>query len=158
MDYWTDEETAMLIELWPTQPARVIAERLGKTRNSIVGRVHRLNLLLSDYKKALLAAQTKPQPSRLRFKVRSRPALKIAPSDAPDSLRKSIIDLTCSECHFPDPEGNPQAGISHTFCGHPNATGSSYCEFHTFICTGEGTASERAAGRILIKIADREAA
>lgn len=154
MDYWTDEETALLIELWPTQPARVIAERLGKTRNSIVGRVHRLNLALSNYKRALQFAPN----IRSRLKVQSRPTPKIAPSDAPDSLRKSIIDLTCSECHFPDPEGNPRAGISHTFCGHPNATGSSYCEFHTFICTGEGTSSERAAGRILIKIADREAA
>ena len=154
MDYWTDEETALLIELWPTQPARVIAERLGKTRNSIVGRVYRLNLALSNYKQEL-----QPAPRiRSRLKVRSKPALNIAPSDVPDSLRKSILDLTCSECHFPDPEGNPRAGISHTFCGHPNASGSSYCEFHTFICTGEGTASERAADRNLIKIADREAA
>lgn len=43
---WTDSRIALLISLWsdPWQSARLIAKRLGVTRNAVIGKAHRLGL------------------------------------------------------------------------------------------------------------------
>jgi hypothetical protein len=38
---WTQTENAQLLRLWPTHSASEIAAKLGKTRNTVIGRVHR---------------------------------------------------------------------------------------------------------------------
>lgn len=40
---WTRTENAELIRLWPTHSASEIAAKLGKTRNAVIGRLHRNN-------------------------------------------------------------------------------------------------------------------
>jgi GcrA cell cycle regulator len=39
-----------------------------------------------------------------------------------------------------------------TFCGHPRRPGSSYCTAHFDLSIGPGTAAERAADRVLLKL------
>lgn len=36
----------------------------------------------------------------------------------------------------------------YTFCGNPQCADSSYCDPHHILCTGEGTASERAVAPV----------
>jgi hypothetical protein len=40
---WTQTENAELLRLWPTHRASEIAAKLGKTRNAVIGRMHRNN-------------------------------------------------------------------------------------------------------------------
>lgn len=49
---------------------------------------------------------------------------------APDSLRIPILDLRRDQCRYAVTDDKP-----HLFCGQPVEKGSSYCEFHTNICT-----------------------
>jgi len=41
---WTEEEDATLRELWPNTLSSDIADKLGRTRNSVIGRADRLGL------------------------------------------------------------------------------------------------------------------
>jgi len=45
---WTDHEDRQLIRLWPTSSASKIAAKLGKTRNAVIGRMHRINRTYVD--------------------------------------------------------------------------------------------------------------
>lgn len=42
--YWTDYEVKILTKLWSNHTATEIAERLGRSRGSIIGKVTRLGL------------------------------------------------------------------------------------------------------------------
>lgn len=44
MRAWTEAEIAILIRLWRHFTAREIGEQLGRSRNSVIGQVHRLRL------------------------------------------------------------------------------------------------------------------
>lgn len=41
---WNEERDNLLIILWGLMPARLIGERLGVSKNAIIGRAHRLKL------------------------------------------------------------------------------------------------------------------
>lgn len=49
---------------------------------------------------------------------------------APDSLRIPILDLRWDQCRYAVTDDKP-----HLFCGQAVERGSSYCEFHTNLCT-----------------------
>lgn len=40
---WTQTENAELMRLWPTHSASEIAAKLGRTRNAVIGRKHRID-------------------------------------------------------------------------------------------------------------------
>jgi hypothetical protein len=51
---WNEERDNLLIIFWGLMPARLIGERLGITKNAVIGRAHRLKLPpVSEIKKAL---------------------------------------------------------------------------------------------------------
>lgn len=50
----------------------------------------------------------------------------------PVSMRVSIVELREGSCRFID--GDPKAGPA-TYCGHPRASGSAWCEGHRRLCT-----------------------
>lgn len=56
-DFWTPERVRILRTLWGTIPARVIGERLGVTKNAVIGKANRLGL----------ARQPTGKPSRFRW-------------------------------------------------------------------------------------------
>ena len=60
--------------------------------------------------------------------------------------------LGCGDCRYP--YGGDKQGEAITFCGHPQRPGSSYCAAHFDLSIGPGTASERAADRVLLKIVE----
>jgi GcrA cell cycle regulator len=62
----------------------------------------------------------------------------------------SLMDLECGDCRYP--YGGDAEGEAITFCGHPQRPGSSYCAAHFDLSIGPGTASERAADRVLLKL------
>jgi GcrA cell cycle regulator len=64
----------------------------------------------------------------------------------------SLLDLERGDCRYP--YGGEEDGEAITFCGHPRRLGSSYCTPHFHLTRGPGTASERAAGTVLLRLVE----
>jgi GcrA cell cycle regulator len=64
----------------------------------------------------------------------------------------SLLQLECGDCRYP--YGGDERGEAITFCGLPQRADSSYCAAHFDLSVGPGTASERAADRILLRIVE----
>jgi GcrA cell cycle regulator len=64
----------------------------------------------------------------------------------------SLLQLECGDCRYP--YGGDERGEAITFCGHPRRADSSYCAAHFDLSVGPGTASERAADRVLLRIVE----
>jgi GcrA cell cycle regulator len=69
-----------------------------------------------------------------------------------DPRHLSLIDLKPSDCRYP--YGGDEEGEAITFCGHPRREGSSYCDAHFSLSRGPGSASERAAVAIALKLVE----
>jgi len=158
---WTDERTAILVDLWKAglSCGRIAAELGdGATRNSVIGKVHRLKLprrLTSDRFPTRKPGERGPD-RKLRMTKPRRIALG-QPADLPPikiSQQKpqgeawepitgfepvSLLDLEAGQCKWPVGKDSP-----HHFCGAP-ATHRHYCEHHHAWSVGVGTPSERSA-------------
>jgi GcrA cell cycle regulator len=62
----------------------------------------------------------------------------------------SLIDLEPGDCRYP--YGGDEDGEAITFCGHPRRQGSSYCTPHFHLTCGPGTASERTANTVSLRL------
>jgi GcrA cell cycle regulator len=67
-----------------------------------------------------------------------------------DPRHLCLLDLERGDCRYP--YGGDEEGEAITFCGHPKRPGSSYCGPHFHLTRGPGTASERAAGTVLLRL------
>lgn len=99
--------------------SREIAERLGPTRNAVIGKIHRLGLRYPD----------KPRKPPLRRPRKPKPLPFIA--RRPKPRRKSSGPV-----HFRDLEQHhcrwiPGQPSTQLYCGAERVEGSSYCNSHT---------------------------
>jgi GcrA cell cycle regulator len=62
----------------------------------------------------------------------------------------ALIDLERGDCRYP--YGGDKDGDAITFCGHPRREVSSYCTPHFHLTRGEGTASERSAAPVVLRL------
>jgi GcrA cell cycle regulator len=69
-----------------------------------------------------------------------------------DPRHVSLADLEPDDCRYP--YGGDEEGEAITFCGHPRRPGSSYCAPHFHLTCGPGTASERSAGTVLLRLVE----
>ena len=69
-----------------------------------------------------------------------------------DPRHLSLLDLERGDCRYP--YGGDEEGEAITFCGHPRRRGSNYCVAHFHLTHGPGTASERAAGTVLLRLVE----
>ncbi len=115
--------------------------------------------------RALKAKPARPKRSRRPKRsetvlVPEAPALAPAPPAEPVRLRcvgisprlVSLIKLEPGDCRYP--YGGDKDGEPIVFCGHPRRDGSSYCTPHFHLTQGPGTASERAAGQVLLRLVE----
>ena len=141
---WSDDRVSILSKLWIDGfTASQIAERLGVTRNAVIGKVHRLGLSgrgAPSAPRAITPLQTRPRgprraaPSRPAKPVRRDTTLAPAAPEAP-GLVDSLIHLGPHACKWPI--GDPKSpGFS--FCGR-RADGR-YCAAHTAQGVRPGTA------------------
>lgn len=150
---WTIERADELKRLWVSglSASQVAAQLGGITRNSVIGKVHRLGL---QRRGSALAHENKPrQPRRIRVPRTSisgnvrrttyEPAEQVALRCAEIVPRDiDLLDLELNDCRYPYGDG------PFTFCGRQKQKGSSYCTPHFHLTRGRGTASERDAARV----------
>ena len=106
---WTDDKIKKLKKMWSAgKAATEIAKALGMSKNSIIGKVHRLELV------------ARPSP----IKTEVKPQKKVAPKKA-GVVR--LIDLKLNTCRWPI--GDPKEDDFH-FCGEQTVTGKPYCLAH----------------------------
>jgi hypothetical protein len=78
---WTPEETNLALSMWNDKvPAKQIAEKLGRTRNAIIGRMHRINAPPSQIpntfqKKNKLASKVKVKAKVKMVVVKPKPVV-----------------------------------------------------------------------------------
>ncbi len=154
---WTDERVEILKRLWKDGlSASQIASQLGGvTRNSVIGKVHRLNLTGRAKPASVRPRPRKTRPSAPPVPQRHTPvgnSLKpvLAPSNlqiqtlpvlervpkpvpiedlvVPISLNVSLLALNEEMCKWPI--GDPGARGFH-FCGHRQYRNLPYCEYHS---------------------------
>ncbi len=107
---WTDDKIKKLKKLWQAdKPTAEIAKMLGMSKNSIIGKVHRLNL------------KTRPSPIKQEVKKKTTPAIK----KVADKVR--LIDLKINTCRWPI--GDP-TDEDFCFCGQTTVMGKPYCMKH----------------------------
>lgn len=125
---WSEEELRILTDLWSAnKTAQEIADELGnKTRNAVLGKVHRLKLPARCTRPDVTARIAK-KPKKEKPPV-SRETDRIAQMiDTPPANLVSLLDLRTGQCAWPfgDPK-EPGFG----FCGQRCKSGSSFCEGH----------------------------
>lgn len=104
---WTPERIAALIALWEEGlTTSVIGERLGITKNAVVGKVHRLGL-----------------PKRVTSSRAAKPAVEEKPMGEMIKLDKLSNGMCCW------PEGEPSTE-NFRFCGAQAVEGRPYCAEH----------------------------
>lgn len=170
---WTDERTELLKQMWNEGlSAGQIAAALGTSRNSAIGKVHRLKLP----GRTASASQERPKrPDRrllgTSMAIRNIKAKINAPTnmkpvelpppagdhEIPQSQRRTLTDLPFSgACKWP--VGRP-GREDFFFCGGKTSArgwgilrkeSCPYCDWHADRAIGNGTPSERRAGETLV--------
>jgi GcrA cell cycle regulator len=137
------------------------------SRNATIGRARRMGL--SGPARAEDSARPKPRPKprparlkkmRARLAAKSRPRLAVFKRARALKLRcvgivprhLSLVELEPGDCRYP--YGGDQEGEAITFCGHPSREGSSYCVSHFYLTRSPGTASERIAGKVRLRLVE----
>jgi GcrA cell cycle regulator len=106
---WTEEKIKQLKKLWSKGKSTIeIAKELGISKNSVIGKVHRLELTArpSPIKKK----EQKPKPVKPKIMGKCR-----------------LMDLKTNTCRWPI--GEPTDEDFH-FCGKQTVIGKPYCAEH----------------------------
>jgi GcrA cell cycle regulator len=138
------------------------------SRSGAIGRARRMGLAGPDRAKDLPrhcpAPPKAPQPRPRKLREHHAPeSIRPMPTfERPETVKLrcveidprhvSLTDLESGDCRYP--YGGEEEGEAITFCGHPQRQGSSYCAPHFHLTRGPGTASERSAGNILLRLVE----
>jgi len=143
--FWTDTMDKMLKAMLANgDSASVIAQAVGRTRNAVIGRCHRLGVRkirrVAGPRPAVKRNRSNtPRPARIAVTQRLDMRPTMAPAmvtatvveqtryQAPRDTRKTLLELVHGDCRWPCGDvGAPD----FFFCGAPQAEGYSYCSHH----------------------------
>lgn len=151
---WTEELIDLAKTMWMEgKSAGVIADRLGTSRNSVIGKLHRLNI--TNATRGVKAYR--PADERVRSVRKSRAAAKAAknpkpvppPRKAPTMLKpdsppatgnKGLLDLRARDCRWPV---GAATGADQRFCAAPVEDGP-YCPHCSRLAYAPRSASVKA--------------
>ena len=118
---WTTDRIKTLMALWTEGvPTLEIGRRLGVTKNSVVGKVHRLGL----------PKRQSPISSSPRTPRAAKPTPPIRIRSQTVSISENMVkmeELTAEMCRWP--VGDP-GQEDFRFCGQTAIEGKPYCEVH----------------------------
>lgn len=108
---WTDDKIKKLKKMWQSEkPTAEIAKVLGMSKNSIIGKVHRLNL------------KTRPSPIKTTSNKKQKVPIKKVIAG-----KIHLTDLKLNTCRWPI--GDP-TDEDFCFCGQQTVVGKPYCLKH----------------------------
>lgn len=135
---WNSQNEALAARMWQDGYSYSdIARRVGKSRNAIIGKLHRMGLNHANREESSRRAQERERARAARERVRGAAKPESAPRPPRTSARaKAAIQpakpggipleaLTDTTCRWPITEVTP-----HRFCGCEAVNGP-YCEAHT---------------------------
>lgn len=169
---WTQEHSDALRQFLAdgmsySQIAAAINVRFNTafSRNATISRARRIGLTGPDRPTHLPKPPVKAQQERRKRRKRSAAALiwprpVVIENTEPVRLRcveidprhLSFMELEDGDCRYP--YGGDSEGEVLAFCGHPQRAGSSYCAAHFFLTRGPGSASERAAVTVALRLVE----
>jgi GcrA cell cycle regulator len=170
---WAEEHSQALRQYLQTglsfaEIAKAINARFNTaySRNATIGRARRLGLSGPEQSdRPARPKRQQPNPARkkklcTRILAKARPKPAVFERAAALQLRcvgivprhLSLLELEDGDCRYP--YGGEEEGEAITFCGHPRREGSSYCVSHFHLTSGPGTASERSAGKVLLRLVE----
>lgn len=136
---WTEDRIEKLKKLWADgHSASVIADRIGVSRSSVLGKVHRLKLSGREEarrepvkRKAYTRVRPVPPPKPRAPKpvpvFGAQPPQPLPPEPPGVATVMSLVDLEPHHCRWPI--GDPRhAGFG--YCGAEKVAGVSYCAGH----------------------------
>jgi GcrA cell cycle regulator len=127
--FWTREKTSFLKQCWRQgMSARWIAERMGATRNAVIGKVHRLELPIADRthrdtRATVSKVALPPQPPPLKPQAVNN-SVTFLPRGTATTL---LMSMSADNCRWPD--GDP-SGDDFTFCAGKKHMNFPYCKAH----------------------------
>lgn len=155
MREWSAEESDTATRLWREgQSAAQIAKALssGRSRNSVIGRIHRLGLTGRVYMKAVKkAARRKPSEHLSQNKIKGAhiAAAKPAQIEAlPVSLNVPFLAREPRQCKAVTDNTRHEQRC----CGAPRVSGSPWCADHKRLYTVPLTPAQRARSRRLASL------
>jgi GcrA cell cycle regulator len=130
---WSDDRVAELTRLWAEgYSSSIIAEKMGVTRNAIIGKTFRLGLpppsdkVGKPHPRKSIAKKPRPEPTRL-FRLFA-PELYQPRCVEIDPLNLTTLEIDLStQCQY-------IAGDDGLHCGHLVQEKSSYCPKHHALC------------------------
>ncbi len=154
---WTDEMIEQLIQLWQSGlTTNDIAKELGMSKNSIVGKVHRLNLearpspikkkeeeVTVSEEKSVKKEKNTPQQIVIEFEEQVE-KIKVEKQEKPENIEQKPVvhthkrPVTCVKLSELDshtcrwPIGDPK-DEDFCFCGKKVRPGQTYCDEHAAI-------------------------
>jgi GcrA cell cycle regulator len=149
---WTDDRVELLKKLWSDglSASQIAAELGGISRNSVIGKVHRLGLSgRAKNPSASVPRQRKPRSHGTLMRI-ARPGIRgntalaqlqsyepelepepeLIENIIPIGQRCSILELNEGKCHWPI--GDPSSS-DFFFCGGKTIEGLPYCGYHSRI-------------------------
>ena len=155
---WTDAAVARLKELWGEGfSASECGKRMGVSRNSVIGKIHRLGLS-GKYRRPREGRRRMTKPKRDAASKRrdvldvQTPQKSVTPPercDAPIGKRDlseeprrgsfDLLELKLGQCRYPHGER------PFRFCGAPVVDGYPYCLEHAELCYNKPVAVRAAA-------------
>ena len=139
---WTEKMVEDLRQMWiEGLTANEIAKKLGVSKNSIVGKVHRLCLTARPSpikKKEEIETEKEAAPVQELLPVREiKPAKSAAASVTSDATDKVlVVDLDSHTCRWP--LGDPRDD-DFSFCGKKVRSGQTYCDEHAMMAYVKAT-------------------
>ena len=132
---WTDEHTALIRKLWAEGlTGTQIANQLGRTKNSVIGKAHRLRLTVRASPIVRRSKEKKPKPATAEVRELVAKIIPLFDND-PEPVDESAaftqnpksIAGRLDACQYPsgDP-GKP----NFKYCGKHTDTGKPYCAHH----------------------------
>ncbi len=150
---WNPEQVSELTRLWGEQLTTAeIGKRLGVSKSTITGKVHRLKLpprpspiKVMDPIAAVRRRKERDAAYRRRVTIQKAALPKAAtPSYKPDPALITDTSTRRSHCAFPLWAHGERS--NHQYCGHPVQPNSPYCpHHHQLCCTKERTWGAKAA-------------